>query len=103
MMALGTHECFAVVEVTSEPEHLPGDYVMYVTRVNPQAITRWPWVSRTVPRFVPTDPLHLTADAVGISRYAFRGGYKQLTVEQFTQCLVLMAEAAGVATVDLNR
>lgn len=75
-----TRDCYAVVEVTSEPERLPKDYV----EERGDEADRWPWVSRTKPRFVPDKLLELKASELVRSTGGLQNGHIRLSFEQFT-------------------
>jgi hypothetical protein len=75
-----THDCYAVVEVTSIPEFLPEDY----RAARGEESGRWPWVSRTVPRFVPDRLLGLKARELVASTGGLRNGYIRLEFDEFT-------------------
>lgn len=78
-----TKDCHAVVEVTSEPEYLPQDYV---DELGCEA-NRWPWVSRTKPRFVPDELLELKANELVRSTGGLQNGHIRLRLEQFTHAV----------------
>lgn len=82
-----TRDCYAVVEVTSEPEDLPKDYV----EERGHEADRWPWVSRTKPRFVPDELLELKATELVRSTGGLQNGHIRLSFEQFTSAVRSLA------------
>ncbi|WP_222612638.1 hypothetical protein [Arthrobacter sp. PM3] len=75
-----TRDCYAVVEVTSEPIFLPDDYCAE----RGEEADRWPWVSRTIPRFVPDELLELKAHELVRSTGGLQNGHIKLKFDQFT-------------------
>ncbi|WP_437773531.1 hypothetical protein [Arthrobacter sp. KNU40] len=75
-----TRDCYAVVEVTSDPEYLPDDY----RAERGEEADRWPWVSRTTPRFVPDQLLELKAHELVRSTGGLQNGHIKLKFDQFT-------------------
>lgn len=75
-----TRDCYAVVEVTSEPIFLPNDY----RAERGEEADRWPWVSRTIPRFVPNELLELKAHELVRSMGGLQNGHIKLKFDQFT-------------------
>ncbi|MGN7251430.1 MULTISPECIES: hypothetical protein [unclassified Arthrobacter] len=73
-------DCYAVVEVTSDPEFLPDDY----RTERGEEADRWPWVSRTTPRFVPDEMLELKAHELVRSTGGLQNGHIKLKFDQFT-------------------
>ncbi|WP_458115674.1 hypothetical protein [Arthrobacter sp. D2-10] len=82
-----TRDCYAVVEVISEPENLPEDYV----QERGHEADRWPWVSRTKPRFVPDELLALKANELLRSTGGLQNGHIRLSFEQFTNAVRSLA------------
>ena len=82
-----TKDCYAVVEVTSEPQKLPRDYI---EERGPDA-DRWPWVSRTKPRFVPDELLELKANELVRSTGGLQNGHIRLSFEKFTYAVRSLA------------
>lgn len=82
-----TRDCYAVVEVTSEPENLPKDYVDERSHEG----DRWPWVSRSKPRFVPDELLELKANELVRSTRGLQNGHIRLSFEQFTNAVRSLA------------
>jgi len=72
--------CYAVVEVTSDPEKLPADYC----ELRGDEASRWPWVSRTKPRFVPDQVLELKAQELVASTRGLQNGHMKLQFDEFT-------------------
>lgn len=75
-----TRDCYAVVEVTSDPEKLPADYC----ELRGDDASRWPWVSRTKPRFVPDQVLELKAQELVASTRGLQNGHINLEFDEFT-------------------
>ncbi|KUM35212.1 hypothetical protein [Arthrobacter sp. EpRS71] len=75
-----TRDCYAVVEVTSDPEKLPADYC----ELRGDEALRWPWVSRTKPRFVPDRVLKLKARELVASTGGLQNGHMKLEFDEFT-------------------
>jgi hypothetical protein len=75
-----TRDCYAVVEVMSDPEFLPDDY----RAERGEEADRWPWVSRTKPRFVPDALLELKAHELVRSTGGLQNGHIKLKFDQFT-------------------
>lgn len=75
-----TRDCYAVVEVTSYPEFLPDDY----RSERGEEADRWPWVTRTTPRFVPDELLELKAHELVRSTGGLQNGHIRLKFDQFT-------------------
>jgi hypothetical protein len=78
-----TKDCYAVVEVTAEPENRPADYVKWIDARRPQDLDRYPWINRTRPRLVPKELVSVKLSDLGIGGQGLRNGYKSLTLEQF--------------------
>lgn len=79
--AKDTQECYAVVEVTSEPEEKPADYIAAVDQSN---LERWPWINRTKPRLVPDHLVKLTREELGVKGGGLQNGHVSLKFDQFT-------------------
>lgn len=79
-----SRDCYAVVEVTSEPEFQPGDYADAVAEDRPGDLERWPWINRTAPRLVPDDLRELKLDELGAQGGALQNGHIRLRFDQFT-------------------
>jgi hypothetical protein len=82
-----TRDCYAVVEVTSEPLELPQDYV----DERGHEADRWPWVSRTKARLVPDRLLELKANELVRSTRGLQNGHMRLSFEQFTSAVRSLA------------
>lgn len=93
MCSKNSRDCYAVVEVTSEPVLQPGDYKKWADEHNPDSLERWPWVSRTKPRLVPEDVLPLKLEELGIRGRGTQNGHVRLTAAQFEAAV----RALGVA------
>lgn len=81
--AKSTRDCYAVVEVVSDPEFQPQDYIESKAN-DPEQVSRWPWVSRTIPRFVPAHLTGLTHKELGVGGQSLRNGHVKLPFDQFT-------------------
>src|SRR5690625_2392562 len=77
-------DCYAVAEVTSEPEFQPGDCAEVVAEDRPGDLERWPWINRTVPRLVPDGLRELKLDELGVQGRALQNGHVRLRFDQFT-------------------
>lgn len=93
--AKDTHDCYAVVEVTSEPEFQPRDYLKLAATWEQDAADRWPWVNRTKPRLVPSSLMELKLAELGLSGQALRNGHARLQFDQFTAGVRALARLAS--------
>ncbi|PNI09421.1 hypothetical protein CXX84_03915 [Arthrobacter sp. AFG7.2] len=83
--AVGTHDCYAVVEVTAEAEYKPQDYVEWTEQAEEHdSLERWPWINRTTPRLVPSSLLELKLEELGKNGRALQRGHVRLEFDQFT-------------------
>lgn len=89
--AKDTQECYAVVEVTSEPEEKPADYIAAVDQSN---VKRWPWINRTMPRLVPDHLVKLTREELGVKGGGLQNGHVSLKFDQFTAGVRALARLA---------
>jgi len=78
-----TGDCYAVVEISSEPEFKPDDYVQALSSYAPDDCERWPWINRTIPRLVPEELLSLKRDELGVSGQGLQNGHVRLQLDQF--------------------
>lgn len=92
--AQDTRDCYAVVEVTDEPEYQPDDYVEAATARGDDSAQRWPWINRTKPRLVPDELMELKRDELGVSGKALQNGHIRLTFDQFTAGVRALARLA---------
>lgn len=92
--AKDTHDCYAVVEVASNPEHQPADYVAWTAEHDALAADRWPWINRTVPRLVPDDLLELKLHELGVSGQGLQNGHVRLQLDQFSAGVRALARLA---------
>lgn len=90
-----TYDCYAVVEVISEPEFQPKDYVAWTAAEDPDAPTRWPWINRTVPRLVPSALMELKLEELGIRSQGLQNGHVRLKFDQFTAAVRALARLAS--------
>ena len=93
--AKATHDCYAVVEVASEPEHQPEFYAQWCAEHDPEALERWPWVNTTIPRFVPVDLMPLKLTELGVKGGGLQNGHVRLEFDQFTAGVRALARLAG--------
>lgn len=93
MCAKDTHDCYAVVEVTGDPEHQPADYA-WSTAYDPEAMDRWPWVTRTRPRLVPDELMELKLSELGVSGQGLQNGHVRLQLDQFAAGVRALARLA---------
>lgn len=92
--AKDTQDCYAIVEVTEEPEYQPADYVEFWKSSDPAQYERWPWINRTRPRLVPDQLMALKRDELGISGQALQNGHVRLKFDQFTAGVRALARLA---------
>lgn len=93
--AKDTHDCYAVVEVTSDPEFQPDEYVRWTASQQPDALDRWPWINRTMPRLVPVDLMELKLAELGIKGQGLQNGHVRLGFDQFTSGVRALARLAS--------
>jgi len=93
--AKDTHDCYAVVEVTSEPEFQPRDYLDLAATWEQDAAVRWPWVNRTRPRLVPSSLMELKLAELGVSGRGLQNGHVRLHFDQFTAGVRALARLAS--------
>lgn len=94
--AQDTSDCYAIVEVISEPEFQPLDYGKWTATEDPEALERWPWINRTKPRLVPSDLMGLTSDEFGIKRQGLQNGHVRLKFDEFTFGVRSLAQLASI-------
>lgn len=92
--AKDTRDCYAVVEVSAEPEWQPADYAAWAAVNDPDALTRWPWINRTVPRLVPTTLMELKIEELGVRLQGLQNGHVRLQFDQFTAAVRGLARLA---------
>lgn len=94
--AKNTRDCYAVVEVTSEPDYQPEDYLFDIEQYGWEndAAERWPWVNRTKPRLVPDELMELKRDELGVNGQALQNGHVRLKFDQFTAGVRALARLA---------
>jgi len=93
--AKDSRDCYAVVEVTSDPDFQPDDYAALTARDRPEALERWPWISRTTPRLVPDSLMELKLDELGVKGQALQNGHVRLRFDQFTAGVRALARLAS--------
>lgn len=82
--AKDTKDCYAVVEVKGESEFQAPFYESWTESHDPEAFSRWPWTTSTIPRFVPNRLLELKLSELGVSGQALQNGHVRLRLDQFT-------------------
>ncbi len=92
--AKDTKDCYAVVEVTNDPEFQPADYLQWTALNDRGAEERWPWVNRTRPRLVPGELMQLKLSELGVSGQALQNGHVRLKFDQFTAAVRALARLA---------
>lgn len=90
-----THDCYAVVEVVSAPEFQPDDYADWLTADRRDALNRWPWVNRTMPRLVPDQLMQLKREELGVRAGGLQNGHVRLGFDQFTAGVRSLARLAS--------
>ncbi|MEB2528716.1 phospholipase D-like domain-containing protein [Kocuria rosea] len=86
-----TRDCYAVVEVVSEPVFRPADYI---EETDPAFVERWPWVNYTKPRLVPAKLMELKLDELGVHGRGLQNGHVRLQFDQFTAGVRALARLA---------
>lgn len=92
--AKDTRDCYAVVEVASAAEFQPPDYAEW-NAGDPEALSRWPWINRTVPRLVPDHLMELKLSELGVSGQALQNGHVRMDLDQFTAGVRALARLAS--------
>ncbi|WP_170297351.1 hypothetical protein, partial [Georgenia thermotolerans] len=93
--AKATYDCYAVVEVISDPEFQPQDYAEWAAGYTPDALARWPWINRTAPRLVPSTLMELKLEELGIRGQGLQNGHVSLKFDQFTAGVRALARLAS--------
>lgn len=86
-----TRDCYAVVEVVSEPVLRPVDYI---EETDPANVERWPWVNYTKPRLVPEKLMELKLHELGVHGRGLQNGHVRLEFDQFTAGVRALARLA---------
>ena len=86
-----THDCYAVVEVVTDPVLRPADYT---AETDPVSVERWPWVNYTKPRLVPEKLMELKLDELGVHGRGLQNGHVRLQFDQFTAGVRALARLA---------
>ncbi|MGP5127696.1 phospholipase D-like domain-containing protein [Brachybacterium tyrofermentans] len=92
--AKDTHDCYAVVEVTADPEFQPQSYIDAMEDKT-EALNRWPWINRTTSRLVPNQLMELKLTELGVSGQALQNGHVRLGFDQFTMGVRALARLAS--------
>lgn len=90
-----TSSCYAITEVTSDPEFQPRDYADSVSDREDDSLDRWPWINRTTPRLVPSGVSELKYSDLGVYGPALQNGHVRLQLDQFTAAVRALARLAG--------
>ena len=88
-----TKDCYAVVEVVSEAEFQPDDYLDDLAGDDASA-ERWPWINRTKPRLVPDELMQLKLNELGVPGNPLQNGHVRLSFDQFTAGVRALARLA---------
>jgi len=91
------HGCVAVVEIAQSAEQDPN---LVSDHQGEEAGRRWPWVNHALPRFMPYDPVAVTARDLDIKPQRLQGGPKKLQIDEFETGV--RALAAGCQITDTN-
>lgn len=89
--AKSTGDCYAVVEVISDPVERPADYT---AETDPADVDRWPWVNYTKPRLVPAVLMELKLSELGVHGSGLQNGHVRLEFDQFTAGVRALARLA---------
>lgn len=92
--AKDTHDCYAVVEVTEDPEFQPQSYIDLMEE-RTEEVDRWPWINRTIPRLVPKRLMELKLTELGVSGQGLQNGHVRLGFDQFTAGVRALARLAS--------
>lgn len=92
--AKDTRDCYAVVEVTGEPEYQPEYYAHWTAANDVDALARWPWINTTKPRLVPPVLMELKVGELGVSGQALQNGHVRLKLDQFSAGVRTLARLA---------
>ncbi|MCT1396436.1 phospholipase D-like domain-containing protein [Microbacterium sp. p3-SID338] len=90
-----TRDCYAVVEVVGGPDHQPDFYIDWTAAHDPEGLTRWPWVTFTKPRLVPSGLLEVKLAELGVSPYGLQKGHVRLGIDQFSAGVRALARLSG--------
>lgn len=90
--ATGTKDCYVVVEVTTDPELLPEDYVEWAAYREGEDSERWPWVNRTRPRLVPSSLIDFKYEDLRGGKKLPRGSRFRLSPEEFVAGVRVLAQ-----------
>jgi hypothetical protein len=92
--AKGTGDCYAIVQVDSEPKYQPDYYVDWAAANDSGALERWPWINTTKPRLVPDSLMELKLSELGVSSQALQNGHVRLQLDQFSAGVRALARLA---------
>ncbi|MFI7583437.1 phospholipase D-like domain-containing protein [Kocuria sp. M1N1S27] len=92
--AQDTHDCYAVVEVGSDPLFQPASYIEEMRETDPGVIDRWPWINYTKPRLVPVELMELKLSELGVKGQGLQNGHVRLEFDQFTAGVRALARLA---------
>ena len=84
------HACYAIVEVIVEPRNDPSYVIERGGRPEEEA-RRWPWVNRTMPRFVPDNQRVVMPVDLGFTGQSLQGGHKRIGLPEFVTAVRTLA------------
>ncbi|MFH5877288.1 hypothetical protein [Arthrobacter sp. NA-172] len=90
--ATGTKDCYVVVEVTTDPELLPDDYVEWAAYREGEDPERWPWVNRNRPRLIPASLIDFKYEDLRGGKKLPRGSRFLLSPEEFVAGVRVLAQ-----------
>lgn len=90
--ATGANDCYVAVEVTTDPELLPEDYVEWAAYREGEDPERWPWVNRTRPRLVPSTLIDFKFEELRGGKRLPRGSRFPLSPEEFVADVRVLAQ-----------
>ncbi|MGC5223712.1 phospholipase D-like domain-containing protein [Micromonospora sp. DT81.3] len=85
------HACYAIVEVIDEPRNDPRFIIERGGRPEEEA-RRWPWVNRTVPRFVPADGRIVRPAELGFTGQGLQGGHRRIGLPEFISAVRTLSD-----------
>lgn len=88
------HGCVAVVEIAHSAEEDPD---LVADHLGEDAGRRWPWVNIARPRFMPYDPIAVTARDLDIKPQRLQGGPKRLQFNEFESGVRALAAGCRIA------
>lgn len=82
---------YAVLEVAGSASFDP-DFVTVNSNGESWIGERWPWVTKTIPRIVPSELIVVTREQLGISPHSLQGGHKVLSLNEFATGVRALAQ-----------